>query len=275
MSKSIDGLASNCGADPSAPRLIEQRNGSCIRSEIVEAVARGQVDPREIGDGPELLRWVWDNHCPTSPAQPLWNAWQAVAWVMTKDETIARKMGGAIELTSERGPVWLADRARVTCLIWEIERLQAAGALGPCIGIDAAFASISKASRNGDLPQLQSGKLDRVWERCARAVFFHSFDVMQVFPISRCTSAPGRPAGTGKDDEAALKHMASLIEGGKVKTINEAAKAALDLVALDSSNTQPDSIRRRLAGKYTERAEAGKVPLPRKPPRNVEAKLEE
>lgn len=263
----IEGAGSSFVSDPQAPQPIEQRNGQCVKSDIVEAVARGQVDPRSDGDGSDLLRWVWSDHSNGDRAYPLWNAWQAAAWVMTRDKTLAAKMGGAIELTSMRGPVWLTDRARETCLVWEIEQLQAAEVLGECLGIDAAFAALSKASRNGDLPQMQGRNLDRVWHKCARSVFFHSYDVMQCFPGFERVGLPGRPAGSGKDDEAALLSMRKLIEARRVKTVNEAARLALPYVGADSSNTSTGGIMKRLCGKYMDRAEDGGWPLPKKPDR--------
>ena len=271
---------------PQPVELIEQRNGQRVTAETCRALEFGRVDPAGEGEAAELLRWLWEHagdHLVKSDGAKVssggrWNGWQAAAWVATNDLAVATRLASPIEFkVSDGGRRMLHGGTDEACLRWEIATKHCrcgADGDGLCTCLDEGFGKLNIALRSGKLIELGQQSLGPVNRENARGMLFASRSVQTVFPTIDLPREQGRPTGTGKDDNTALQGMAKLIEGGKVKTINAAARAAAAGVSAHSSNSQVESIVRRLADKYRKAAAAGEVPLPKKPQKDAAPMLE-
>ena len=261
---------------PQPIELIEQRNGERVTVETCSALARGEVNPAGDGEAAELARCLWEQAGNPADISAKWNGWQAAAWIATYDLIVVARLAGPIEFRGKAGS-WAGERPTIhantveACLRWEIAtRYCQCGADrdgGLCLCLDGAFGKLNAALRNGAVIELGQQSLGPINRETARVMLFASRSVQAAFFVPDPVGVPGRPAGTGKNDEAALQHMRTCIEAHRVKSVNGAARLALPYVGAESSNTSTAGIMKRLYGKYMERANDGGWPLPRKPAR--------
>ena len=259
---------------PQPVELIEQRNGQCVSVETCSALARGEVDPAGDGEAAELVRWLWEHAGNPSAVPAQWNGWQVAAWIATNDLAVVARLAGPIEFRGKAGS-WTGERpllhARTVeaCLRWEIAtrhcQCGADRAGDFCLCLDGAFGKLNAKLRDGVLIEIGQQSLGPVNRENARGMLFASRSIQAVFRASEPVCGPGRPLGTGKDDEAALQHMRTVIEAHTVKTVNGAAELAWQYADADSWNTSKESIKKRLYEKYMKRVKNDGWPRPNKP----------